>query len=106
MLNARLLWLVLLFASAIPIGNATEHDASTPVFLIVDVWPWGYLNDNNQPAGLIETFASHLAARADIGVHIRVVPHQRVLTDFERATATTPCYSKTRLSTVLPIGSA
>jgi polar amino acid transport system substrate-binding protein len=87
MLISRLLWLVLLFIPFIPIGHAAEHDASTPVFLIADVWPWGYLDENNQPAGLIETFASRLAARADIEMHIRVLPHQRVLSDFERGDA-------------------
>lgn len=81
---SRLLWLILLFVSSIPMGNADETDASTPVFLIAEVWPWGYLDENNQPAGLIESFASRLASRAGIDMHIHVLPHQRVLADFKR----------------------
>ncbi|WP_373185144.1 substrate-binding periplasmic protein [Halopseudomonas sp.] len=78
----RLLVIFLLLASCSAMGSHGNNSANAPVFLIAEVWPWGYLDENNQPAGLITEFASRLSSRAGIEMHYRVLPHQRVLANF------------------------
>lgn len=78
----RLLLIFLLFASCSAMGSHGNERSNAPIFLIAEVWPWGYLDEHKQPGGLIIEFASRLGALAGIEMHYRVLPHQRVLADF------------------------
>lgn len=53
-------------------------------FLTADVWPWGYLDAEGRPAGLISQFAERLAHEAGLPLDNRVLPHQRLLAEFKR----------------------
>lgn len=81
----RLLLLSLLITSCGAVGDPVTRPATPPTFLIAEVWPWGYFDKDNQPAGLIKTFASRLSEHAGIEMNYRVLPHQRVLADFRRS---------------------
>lgn len=80
----RLCMLPLLLVSCLAIGDTVQGRATDPVFLIAEVWPWGYLDENQQPAGLIHAFATRLASRAGIDMQYRLLPTQRVLADLKR----------------------
>ncbi|WP_161785948.1 substrate-binding periplasmic protein [Halopseudomonas pelagia] len=53
-------------------------------FMTADVWPWGYLDAEGQPAGLLSEFAERLAHVAELPLDNRVLPHQRLLAEFKR----------------------
>lgn len=84
MVLSRLSMLPLLLVTCLAMADTRETDTRRPVFLIAEVWPWGYFDENQQPAGLIHQFATRLASRADIDMQYRVLPPQRVLADLER----------------------
>lgn len=68
--------------------SATEETESAPLmFMTADVWPWGYLHTDGQPAGLLSLFAERLAHHADLPLNNRVLPHQRLLLEFRQGQA-------------------
>lgn len=68
------LW-VLLLCTVLPVSAEQP-----PIrFLTADVWPWGYLNSEGEPAGLIAEFAERLSEVSGHPLDNRVVPHQRVI---------------------------
>lgn len=83
MLFKRLSILPLLLVSCLAIGDSIEDRTRQPIFLIAEVWPWGYLDEQYQPAGLIHEFASRLVERSGVQMQYRVLPHQRVLAELE-----------------------
>ncbi|GGC85616.1 substrate-binding periplasmic protein [Halopseudomonas salina] len=85
MFSPRLLLLSLLITSCSAVGAPVTQPPATPTFLIAEVWPWGYFDKDNQPAGIIKRFASRLSEQAGIEMNYRVLPHQRVLADFSRS---------------------
>ncbi len=58
-----------------------QYDAPAR-FMSADVWPWAYLDENRQPAGLLHTLAKRLTEIAGVPLHNRVLPHQRLRHDF------------------------
>ncbi|MBL4833222.1 MAG: transporter substrate-binding domain-containing protein [Pseudomonas sp.] len=79
------LLLTLLLVSSAVMGAPQRDHPPTPTFLIAEVWPWGYLDENENPAGLIHMLATRLSEHAGIQMRYRVLPHQRVLADFRRS---------------------
>lgn len=80
----RVLLLTLSFASIGAMGAPEENRSAAPTFLVAEVWPWGYFDEADKPAGLIQEFAARLAERAGVPMRYRVMPHQRVLADFRK----------------------
>lgn len=62
----------------------TSAETERIVFMTADVWPWGYLDAEGQPGGLISEFAERLAQVAELPLDNRVLPHQRLLAEFKR----------------------
>ncbi len=84
MLFLRLLLISLLITSCSAMGETETRSPAAPTFLIAEVWPWGYFDQNHEPAGLIKTFAARLSEHAGVEMNYRILPHQRVLADFRR----------------------
>ena len=70
---------LLAFAS---IAQPREPGDEPARFLSADVWPWAYLDERGQPAGLLHTLAERLTDLAGLPLHNRVLPHQRLRHEF------------------------
>lgn len=84
----RFLYLLLL-TLYIPHALGDEHkiEADKLLFMTADVWPWGYLEKDGTPAGLISVLAEQLAREAELKLDNRVLPHQRLLSKFKEGEA-------------------
>ena len=71
-------------AQAEPDVSLTEKPA---LFLLAEVWPWGYFDENREPTGLLSQLVEQLASTAELPLASRVVPHQRLLHEFRRGEA-------------------
>lgn len=83
----RLACLVLLIHSSFALSEAAPAPQKQLLFMTADVWPWGYVDPEGMPTGLISQFAEQLASTAELPLHNRVLPHQRLLADFQRGQA-------------------
>lgn len=81
-----LLLLVALCPSLAASDNIAEPDQPL-LFMTADVWPWGYLDEQGQPAGLISRLATRLAEVSGLPLSNRVLPHQRLVYEFQRQQA-------------------
>lgn len=79
--------LLLLLHAAIAIGDTAPLQQKPLLFTTADVWPWGYVDPEGAPTGLISQFAEQLAAAAELPLQNRVLPHQRVLAEVQRGQA-------------------
>lgn len=60
------------------------YDALTPaLFVTPDVWPWGYSDEQGQPAGMLPRFASRVAAIANVPMVNELRPHRRAIAELE-----------------------
>ncbi|WP_404361744.1 substrate-binding periplasmic protein [Marinobacter sp.] len=57
------------------------------IFATPGVWPWGYKEPGEQPAGTLVRFAERLSAVADLPLMNRVLPHRRALRELETGEA-------------------
>lgn len=80
---------VFLLALSIPNAFGADHnvEADKLVFMTADVWPWGYLETDGTPAGLLSLLAKQLAQEAHLQLDNRVLPHQRLLSKFKEGEA-------------------
>ncbi len=76
--------LLMAFYASNAFSQKADSGSEGIAFMTADVWPWGYLDANAQPAGLISEFAERLAQVAGIPLENRVLPHQRLLVEFKR----------------------
>lgn len=75
--------LFLALCTSTAFGDDQTPEAEKLLFMTADVWPWGYLEDNGAPAGLLSVLAERLAQEADLQLDNRVLPHQRLLSKFK-----------------------
>ncbi|PKM31168.1 MAG: hypothetical protein CVV07_03120 [Gammaproteobacteria bacterium HGW-Gammaproteobacteria-11] len=82
----RLTCLILSLYCITPAQAAPETDPQTTTldFLVADVWPWGYINAAGEQDGLIVNFVRRFAAEAELPYSVRILPHQRVLSELQR----------------------
>lgn len=90
MIRQRACWCLLLLTglliaagstSATPAPTATEPPLQA---LVADVWPWGYMDDQEQPQGIIVDLFRELESRSGKPIELRLLPHQRVLLELEQ----------------------
>ncbi|SDS77082.1 polar amino acid transport system substrate-binding protein [Halopseudomonas xinjiangensis] len=77
--------LVLLLAAVMSAPCTAQEPVANEAparFMSAEVWPWAYLDDSRQPAGLLHTLAQRLTQVAGLPLHNRVLPHQRLRHDF------------------------
>ncbi|MBQ0777229.1 MAG: transporter substrate-binding domain-containing protein [Pseudomonas sp.] len=79
--------LLLALCTPTAFGDDQTPEAEKLLFMTADVWPWGYLEDNGAPAGLLSVLAERLAQEADLQLDNRVLPHQRLLSKFKHGEA-------------------
>lgn len=71
---------LLLLCWLLPIGALSADEAKPPLrFMTADVWPWGYIDEYGQPAGLLSRLANRLSELSDLPLDNRVLPHQRLV---------------------------
>lgn len=63
-------------------AHADMHEENPARFMSADVWPWAYLDEAGQPAGLLHLLAQRLSAVAGLPLENRVLPHQRLRYEF------------------------
>lgn len=83
-MHLRIACLLLAFCTPNAFSQPPDLESQGIAFMTADVWPWGYLDANAQPVGLISTFAERLAQVAELPLDNRVLPHQRLLVEFKR----------------------
>lgn len=74
--------LIALLGVLAPPSHAEVSDQEPVRFMSADVWPWAYLDQTGQPAGLLHTLATRLAAVAGLPLENRILPHQRLRHEF------------------------
>ncbi|PCC99293.1 hypothetical protein EAO82_06655 [Halopseudomonas pelagia] len=79
----------LLLALCVPNAFGDNHkvEADRLLFMTADVWPWGYLEKDGTPAGLLSILAEQLAQEAQLKLDNRVLPPQRLLSKFKEGEA-------------------
>lgn len=76
--------LFVLLSSALRAGEDSLYDILAPaIFVTADVWPWGYTDDQGQPAGMLPRFTSRVAAVANVPVINELRPHRRAITELQ-----------------------
>ncbi|MEX0603772.1 MAG: transporter substrate-binding domain-containing protein [Marinobacter sp.] len=76
----------LLFLSSFVLqaGESAFYNPLSPaIFVTPDVWPWGFTNDEGQPAGMLPRFTSRVAAIANVPVINELRPHRRATTELQ-----------------------
>ncbi|UAW97654.1 transporter substrate-binding domain-containing protein [Halopseudomonas nanhaiensis] len=74
-----------LIAALVPLpslAQVREVNDEAARFMSADVWPWAYLDERGQPAGLLHTLAERLTEVAGVPLHNRILPHQRLRHEF------------------------
>lgn len=74
--------LIVVLAVCAATTHADTYDEEPARFMSADVWPWAYIDEAGQPAGLLHTLAQRLAAEAGLPLKNRVLPHQRLRYEF------------------------
>lgn len=82
-----LLWL-LLFPLLRPLYAVAEHNTAdvsrTAVFVIPEVWPWGYEDRHGRPDGTLVRLAHRLVSIADVPIEYELRPHRRAIAEIVR----------------------
>lgn len=88
MISHRLLFLLALwFAGALPAYGDEEASVDPLLFVTAEVWPWGYRDAEDRPAGKASDLAARLAESAGLPLDNRILPYQRVLFEFQQGEA-------------------
>lgn len=63
--------------------------AKTPdlTVAIMDTYPWGYFDENQNPAGIYYDFAKQIIEESDLGAEYIVVPYPRAILNLETGEA-------------------
>lgn len=77
----------LLLMSALPSHGDVTAPPRPLLFVTAEVWPWGYRDAEQLPAGKASELATRLAESAGLGIENRVLPYQRVLYEFQQGQA-------------------
>lgn len=70
------------------VTTQVQADDPAAVFMTADVWPWGYLDEERRPAGLIAELAEELGRVAGMPVENRIVPHPRLIRELRQGNVT------------------
>lgn len=84
-LKRLFLFWFLIFPTLLPVSAVADHAAEAErqpaVFVIPEVWPWGYEDRHGRPAGTLVELAHRLVSLAGVPIEYELRPHRRAIAE-------------------------